>query len=281
MSLSEALQVPAVLCHPDGHKSCGACCGMYNHIEHDAETTRRRLEARRRDFDATGRLDDPASLEAFSARHLPRHVDLLMPELPTCPFLGRLRGQGDEGATSCSKVGCMVHPLQNQGRDGRDFGVYDRFVCEDYLCAAHHVLRQPEKWLVIAAVEDSYTYGLVITDPLFVRQLFEQTADLNGTYPDARRIQRPEAIAAASRYFSLKADWRWRADDGVFGQVVAGRGLETPRREDPAGRLGLEPRPVDSILRCLGTDVATPSDLHEARKFVSAHVAEFARAVAP
>lgn len=270
--------VPRVLCHPDGRKSCGACCGMYNHIDHARDATYARL---RRRSEAMRHIDvsDEAALTRFRETHEPPLPRRLMPELPTCPFVGFVGSkERSDDANGC--VGCLVHPSQNDGTDGRDAGVYDQDTCETYLCAAHDVLRNDEKWLVIAAIDDSYTYGLVVTDPLFVRQLFQRTATLNGGYPTTHAVRRTEAIAAACDYFALKTQWPWRALDGVFGQVTAGIGLDTPRRTGPSASLDVEPDPHEAILRCLGTQVRSVDALHAARAAVDVRIRAFARATA-
>lgn len=266
--MSERLAPPRILCQPDPTKSCGACCGMYNHAGDDAAATMARLVERTRAYRDEADIDDHASLQAFRGRwefRGEKHVG----GLPNCPFLGLLDDR---------RVGCLVHPLQNGGVDGRDCGVYDRHTCEDYLCAAHAVLRPIEKWLVVAACADSYTYGLVVSDPLFVRQLFEQTAALNHTMPTAAHVVAGKA--AAARYFGLKRDFPYRASDGVLGQVSGSPGLETPRRLGPSERLGTPPDRWESILRCLGCEVRTADELDDARGLVEAAVRAFADAVA-
>lgn len=239
---------------------------MYNH-QTPTPPTLERLEERTAAFHRTTDVRDAASLRAFRNQWEPRDGKLVG-GLPNCPFLGLI----DE-----RRVGCLVHPKQNDGVDGRDCGVYDRHTCEDYLCAAHAVLRPIEKWLVIAACDDSYTYGLVITDPLFVRQLFEQTAALNHAMPTAGRVM--AAPGGAATYFALKRDFPYRAADGVLGQVHGSAELDTPRRLGPAEALGEAPDRWESILRCLGTQVQSRADLDRARALVAAAVEEFAAAV--
>ena len=230
-----------------------------------------RLRLRTAEFHATADVSDPKTLRAFRCRH-EHHSPKLVGELPNCPFVG-LVGAG--------RFGCLVHPLQNGGVDGRDCGVYDRHTCDDYLCAAHSVLRPIEKWLVIAACPDSYTYGLVITDPRFVRELLEQTAQTNAAMPSDASVRR--AGSAASAYFSLKRDWAYRAADGILGQLHGSAGLQTPRRKGPAERLGVAPDRWETILRCLGTCVDDLESLCAARDAVRRAVDEFADAcrVAP
>ncbi len=267
-------EVPQILCQPGGRISCGACCGVYNDPNAgDAEFLRGMLVERTRAYRETCEITDPDTLKAFRRAWEPTGDDKLLSELPSCPFLGLIDDEPD------GRVGCLVHPLQNDGVDGRDCGVYDRFICEEYLCAAHTVMKTDEKWLVIQAVEDAYLYGLVITDVRFVRQLFERTAAINGMMPPTRALVREDAIEAAAAYFELKRTWRWRDEDGVFGQVVPGEGLETSRRPDPAESLNAAPGPYDAILRCLGTRVDDLDALDAARTAVQARVAAFAASV--
>ena len=265
--------VPRILCQPGGGKSCGACCGMYNHREADEAELRARLEARTRAFRARCNVSDPETLKAFRALWEDEPGDKLLGELPSCPFLGML----DEGETD--RVGCMVHPFQNDGVDGRDCGVYDRHTCEDYLCAAHSVMTRDEKWLVLAATLDSYVYGLVITDVRYVRELFMLAARTNGAMPMGKALGREGVLEAARAYFELKRDWPFRAADGVFGQVIPGEGLDTPRRPGPSEQVGAEADVFASALRCLGTQVGDMSELEAARVMVAARVEAFAKAV--
>ena len=70
-----------------------------------------------------------------------------------------------------------------------------------------------------------------------------------------------------------------RAADGVFGQVTAGEGLDTPRRPGPSERLGVRPDRWEAILRCLGTECTDEVELEEARQRVASAVEAFAHAV--
>lgn len=286
---SPRFDLPRTLCQPPGgQKSCGACCGMYNqrqqHASHDLLA---HLAQRTRDYLTQTSITDLDSLQRFRATHEPRPEDKLLDGLPSCPFLGLLDAelsplQGEEAVAYAAgrRVGCMVHPLQNDGVDARDCGVYDRHICEGYLCAAHDVMRAEEKWLVLTAVKDSYLYGLVITDTRFVRELFEAAARHNGAYPSDRVLRRPDAVEAAQRYFELKRDWRYRDEkDGIFGQVVPLTGLDTARRPDPSASVGEAPDDTEHILRCLGTGVSDRQALLEARALVARRLHDFAIAV--
>lgn len=272
--MSDLPEIPRVLCQPSGNRSCGACCGMYNHREASFDATWQRLSDRTAAYRREADIDDAASLRRFRQRWEPRPEDKLLDGLPSCPFLGILDDPIPEGRLG--RVGCLVHPKQNDGVDGRDCGVYDRHICEDYLCAAHDLLTANERALVLRAVDDSYLYGLVITNVRLVRELLEQAARIVGAYPDARALGRPGVVEAAAAFFALMADWPYRAADGIFGQIVAGRGLETSRRQGAAASLGVEPDRWEAILACLGTEVRTLEELECARALVRERVEAFA-----
>ncbi|RAL21614.1 hypothetical protein DL240_12210 [Lujinxingia litoralis] len=271
-SLSEQDRSRRALCHPDGQKSCGACCGMYNHRQTAEPELMARLRHRTEAFRREASIDDAASLRAFRQKWEDPPEVKLLGELASCPFLGLLDGLDTRG-----RVGCLVHPLQNDGVDGRDCGVYDRHTCEDYLCAAHAVLKREEVNLVLAAVPDSYLYGLVITNPRLIRTFFELAATERGAYPQARELSDPAVVAAAAEFFSLVRSWPYRAADGIFGSVVPGEGLETHRRAHPAGE-GLR-QPVDTLLIGLGTRTLSQPELADARGLLLGAVSRFARAL--
>lgn len=217
------------------------------------------------------------TLNAFRAKWEPAPEDKLLSDLPSCPFLGYLDADAPAG-----RVGCMIHPTRYGGLDQRDCGVYDRFICEDYLCAAHSLLSTDEKRLILDAVEDSFLYGLVITDVRFVRTLMQQTAQRNGMAPPVRTLIRPEAIIQARAYFELKRSWPYQDIDGIFGAMVPGQGLDTSRRVAPHEQLDsqeAEAHPLDTVLMCLGTRVHTLDELTHARALVDAAIARFSQAV--
>ncbi len=280
--MSLAPLTPRVLCQPDASKSCGSCCGMYNARDAGPEVTPARLLARTRAFFGEADVTDAASLKRFRARWQPRPEDKLLDGLPSCPFLGLLDhdpARPDHDARA-GKVGCLIHPTRHGGLDQRDCGVYDRHICQDYLCAAHTLLREEERRLVLDAVQDSYLYGLIITDVRFVRELFALAAHLNAMSPPVHTLRRARVVEAARDFFALKRGWPYAGASGIFGAVVPLRGLETARRQGPSARLGVAPDLSEQALTCLGTEVDDLDALTHARQLVWAAAARFARAVA-
>lgn len=251
---------------------------MYNHRQVGEEATRQRLLERTRAFFRDADIEDEGSLKAFREAWEDGASEKLMTGLPSCPFLGyvNLNDERDEGA---DVVGCLVHPLQNDGIDGRDCGVYDRFICEDYLCAAHDVLSEVEVRWILETVDDSYLYGLAITNPKYVKKLLELVAQRVGTMPDSRVLEDEAVLEAGRACFELLRDWPYRDGDGIFGQVKVAGALETSRRAMPADQLDVDPEPVDALLACLGSQFETVDELHEGRRSVDGAVDSLAQAV--
>lgn len=270
---------PQILCHPDGEKSCGACCGMYNHAEFGEDETRRRLVERTRAFFRETSIDDEESLREFRHRWEDGEDVKLLEALPSCPFLGYVDMEPGDESESVGRVGCLVHPLQNDGVDGRDCGVYDRFICDEYLCAAHDILREEEVQLVLDAVDDSYLYGLLITNPKFVRQLLELVARRVGTMPAGRILSDDDVIEAASGCFEMMRHWPYRHESGIFGQVQVDDELNMTRRELPGDRHDVDNRDIDVLLLCLGTECEDVDELKQARSDVERRLVAFAEAV--
>lgn len=265
------------LCHPGGGKSCGACCGMYNHVEWGSGAVQARLRERTLAYRRSAQISDVESLRRFRQEWEDQGEVKLLTGLPACPFLGFIDLFTDEDRGQ--RVGCLVHPLQNDGVDGRDCGVFDRFICEDYLCAAHDILRARERQLVIDAVEDSYLYGLVITNPRFIRTVLELLADRCGGEPSAAVLKDERVVAAAGGVFELLRGWPYRGRDGIFGQVEVSGALDTRRRRLPAEALGLEFYEVDVLLVCMGTECESAEELWEARSLVEVQLAGLVSAV--
>lgn len=251
---------------------------MYNHVEHGEKSTRRRLLGRTRAFHDSTEIDDPESLQQFRSRWEDGADDKLLSGLPSCPFLGFVDAD-DDSDDEPGRVGCLVHPLQNDGVDGRDCGVYDRFICEDYLCAAHDILRAPEVRLVLDAVDDSYLYGLIVTNPRFVRKLLDIVARRTGRWPSEKVLQKASVIEAAEACFEQLRDWPHRAEDGIFGQICVAGALDTKRRTMPADDFDVEERPIDVLLVCMGTECESVEVLTEARTQLEQVVDDLAAAV--
>lgn len=184
------------LCQP-GTTSCGACCGLYNFRRHSREALGERLARR------TARL-----------REVPRRIDLWMqaaqqlrfeerggrpatlsePELP-CPLLGFLDPER-------KRIGCLGHPFVTGGVDLRDCGNFGPRACSSFFCDAWSELSAAEAELVRRCCDDWYLYGLVITDPPYLRGCLTLVGDVAPTAV----LGRPEAVEAFAALLALKVE---------------------------------------------------------------------------
>jgi len=254
---------PASLCQPNPERSCGACCGLYNSTS-DRDQILESLHERTLAFRALSTPLDVTDLKAFRTRWEPSTDSRLMGELQSCPFLGFL----DQRDPKAGRIGCLVHPLQNNGFDGRDCGVFDRHLCEDYLCASYGVLNSMEKWLVTSSPLDSFTYGLVITDPLLIRTTLNLIATELGAFPTRSLLSNAEFQKRFAEFCEWKHTWPFQDHDGFFGPIRAGENLETPRRTPPSQVLGVAGSPLDELLLCFGSKIDNVTDLEKARSLL-------------
>jgi hypothetical protein len=151
------------LCQPDPSKSCGACCGLYNWEDHSRKALSPLLEKRSDLFSSLGR--DPEIFRAAYAQAIFPPGRKLLEEIHNCEFLGFLDGEK-------KRVGCLLHPSVNEGRDLREHCFYGKEICAGHFCPSHTHLTRVEQKSVVAALEDWYLYGLVVTDIDLVRDFF-------------------------------------------------------------------------------------------------------------
>ncbi len=198
------------LCQPDLCKSCGACCGLYNYADSTRETLTMKLRGRTKLFRDTVR--GPEDLEAFSDRiRKDEPADKLYEVIYCCEYLGFL--DDDE-----KRVGCLLHPLQNDGVDMRDVSFYGVELCNGHFCPSYHFISSEEKRLIIRIIDDWYLYGLCITDIDLVKEYFRFISE--GIF----EVVNPERLDGrlkkiAHEFLSLKTSWPFRsADANRFGK---------------------------------------------------------------
>jgi len=191
------------LCQPDGVKSCAACCGIYNYAENRREDLSERFAYRTRLFARVrqGKLALDDYREAIRRREDGKRI---YHTIYTCEFVGYIN---DEATT----VGCMLHPLQNGGRDLRVASFYGRDICEGHFCPSYEKLTVHEARIVIDTIGDWYLYGAVITDIDFVKTFFRRAQDAMGEEILAERLHaNHKARECLRRYFELKTTWPFR-----------------------------------------------------------------------
>jgi hypothetical protein len=191
------------LCQPDKNKSCGACCGIYNYAANTKDELIRRFDYREKLMQKV--RDREISLEAY--RDTIRHREdgrRIYKTIYTCEFAGWLGGEK-------KKVGCMIHPMQNNGIDMRDISFYGRDICEGHFCPSYQKLNQNEAQITIDTLYDWYLFGAVITDMDFVKTFFRIVQDRLGEEVKPSAIKESQKLKdILYRYYNLKVSWPFR-----------------------------------------------------------------------
>lgn len=191
------------LCQPDAAKSCAACCGIYNYVENTRHALVRRFEYR----GALMARVRSGALSLDEYRVAVRHREdgrRIYKTIYSCEFAGFV----DE---SRKRVGCMLHPMVTGGCDLRDNSFYGRDICDGHFCPSYQKLTENEALCVLAAVDDWYLYGSVITDIDFVKAFFRFTQNSLGEEISPEVVKASPALTGIMReYFSLKTTWPFR-----------------------------------------------------------------------
>ena len=123
-----------------------------------------------------------------------------------CEYLGFL--DKDE-----KKVGCLLHPEQNNGSDMRDVSFYGQELCAGHLCPSHYFIPQSQSQILIKIIDDWYLYGLVLTDIDLVTQYFRLIADRVGAELKPEIFDKESLKNIALEYFGWKINWPFRSQD--------------------------------------------------------------------
>jgi hypothetical protein len=245
------------LCQPDACKSCAACCGIYNYVENTRGALERRFHFRTGLFSRV--RDNRISMEDY--REVVRHREnakRIYTTIYTCEFVGFL----DEARR---RVGCMLHPSGNNGDDLRVKSFYGREICDGHFCPSYQKLENHEVKILLAALDDWYLYGAVITDIDFVKTFFHVAQNRVGETLDPRKfVNRPELLDIVRRYCGLKTAWPF-SDTGRprFGKYYfVGEEYDIARIDYEA--LCAEPSPYDAVFASLSSSFQNKDELDRA-----------------
>ncbi len=258
------------LCQPDGRKSCGACCGLYNYTVNDRESLVLRLRNRTALFRRTVKTKDDLPGFSRQARHM-EDSSRIYEVIYCCEYLGIL---DDDEKT----IGCLLHPMQNRGVDMRDVSFYGRQLCDGHFCPSYHYISREEKLAVIHILNDWYLFGLCITDIDLVKEYFRLVSERVFTMPPAQLFGEPPFQAIARAFFELKIAWPFRSpDDNRFGKYAFnGREYTIPYIDYEA--IGCEKSPYDKIFLSLSSEFRDENELRRAEEIIRHHFDAFAQA---
>ena len=189
------------ICRPNPHKSCAACCGLYN--VKDASAGLMSLELRRRSglFEGTPRsVEALLNFKDFIATS--SCLEAYDPEIHVCEFMGFLD-------SSERIVGCMLHPssLGNSGIDLRGLCHYGAMACKSFYCPSWTELPVRIKSVVAELAPDWRTYGLIVTDTAFLISLFKLIECQIGVDLTLERLRTPVLRQMLTEVLLLKDCW--------------------------------------------------------------------------
>jgi len=254
------------LCQPDLCKSCGACCGLYNYADSTRDSLVGRLRTRTEIFRKTVRGE--ADLKIFSDKiQRLENQEKLYEVIYCCEYLGFLDGEE-------KRVGCLLHPLQNNGVDMRDVSFYGRELCDGHFCPSYHFISREEKSALIRTIDDWYLYGLCITDIDLVQEYFRFISD--GIY----EVPHPDRFEGRLRnialdFFSLKISWPFRSTDANrFGKYYFD-GSQYMISHIDYDALGCERSKFDKIFLSLTSRFETPEELRRGEAIIQENIDKF------
>ncbi len=240
------------LCMPDEEKSCGACCGLYNFIDHSREFITGILERRKKIF--TEWSGDMYEYRLYM-EDLEKN-DILFPTIYTCPFLSFL----DEEQ---KKVGCMIHPLHT-GEDLRDVAFYGSKVCSEHRCVSYFYYRPVEIQAVLSFTHDWYLYGMVLHDIDFVKSFFKLLEDGIAREIKSEDLRIPGVREGFESYFKLKESWPYRQKGEKILDKYEFHGKEYRIRKVNTWGILEEKDPYYKIIRALESKFESEEEVTEA-----------------
>jgi len=258
------------LCQPDSCKSCGACCGLYNYADSSRNSLVLKLRRRTKLFHETVlKYDD---LNAFScAIKASESQEKLYEVIYCCEYLGFL----DEKE---SRVGCLLHPFQNNGKDLRNVSFYGQELCDGHFCPSYHHLTWEEKQAVINVIDDWYLYGLCITDIDFIKGYFRFITNGLCAVPDPERLINEKLRNIMLEFFELKISWPFRSPEANrFGKYYFD-GSQYMISHIDYQSLGCERSKFDKIFLSLASRFETRQNLRNAEDMIQSNIAKFIEA---
>ncbi len=255
------------LCQPGGCFSCGACCGLYNYADSSRPSLVQRLRGRTALFRETDKTPD--GLRAFSRAVREREDGSKRYEvIYCCEYLGFL----DEGER---RVGCLLPPLQNEGRDLRGVSFYGQELCDGHFCPSYYYISQVEKESLLHLFDDWYLYGLVITDIDLVKNYFRLVSDGVSETPPPSLFTRAPFRDLARGFFALKTDWPFRSpDSNRFGKYYFD-GSQYMISFIDYDTLGCARSPFDKIFMSLSSVFHNREEVKQAEETILSHIDAF------
>lgn len=256
-----------VLCQPDAGKSCGACCGLYNYVDSSREALTQRLSERTKRFNKL--VKGPGDIEryaeaTFAVEDFRKRYEVIY----CCEYLGFLD-------TEEKKVGCLVHPMQNNGIDMRTGSFYGQEVCAGHLCPSHHFIPLSQQLIILKIIDDWYLYGLCLTDIDLVVTYFRLIADRIGQELKPDVFEDKALKDVVLEYFKWKTTWPFRSSEvNRLGKYYFD-GSQYMISHINYEKFSRDISPLNPILLSLSSEIHSADELAEAENMVWNNIETF------
>lgn len=260
------------LCQPDAHKSCGACCGLYNYADSTKESLVKRLRGRTDYFRKS--VKSPADLPGFSEMIIRSEDQTKLYEvIYCCEYVGFIDDKE-------KKVGCLLHPQGRCGMDLRNVSFYGKELCQGHFCPSYHYLTKAEKLALINITDDWYLYGLCVTDIDLVKSYFRMISEKVFEMPSPDRFKEGILKDIVLRFLSFKLSWPFRSDaTNRFGKYYFD-GSEYMIYRIDYEKLGCERSQFDCIFLSLSSEFKNVQELMDGERLIQGSIDEFVHAYA-
>jgi len=258
------------LCQPDAGKSCGACCGLYNYTDSTRLSLVSRLRSRTERFRRIVQGMDDLSIFSEQTKRLEDQAKRYE-VIYCCEYIGFL--DDDE-----KRVGCLLHPLQNEGSDLRGASFYGKELCDGHFCPSYQYISREEKLSLLNILDDWYLYGLCLTDIDLVKEYFLLIS--NGVYetPSPERFKSGILREISLRFFSFKLNWPFRSPAvNRLGKYYFD-GSQYMINHIDYEKLGCERSKFDKIFLSLSSEFNHLSELRQAESLIQTTIDEFVEA---
>jgi hypothetical protein len=192
----------------------------------------------------------------------------LFAPIHNCPFVGFVDA-------SRRRVGCMIHPVNNSGRELRDISLYGAEICNGHECPSFSYLTETEKQGVASVIDDWYLYGLVICDIDLVKEFFMIPANILGEEIRPNLLAHRRVREAALAFFSLKESWPFSSKGNRFGKYSFSISEYRLERQLGAQLLSIPPSPYHKIFLSLASDFSTRRQFDDAHRIVEGCMDDF------
>lgn len=256
------------LCQPDGQKSCGACCGLYNYQNSTRDALDTRLRARTILFKDVVKKRGDLSYYASQVKNtedFAKRYEVIY----CCEYLGYLDAD-------CAKVGCLLHPVQNNGDDLRDVSFYGQELCSGHFCPSYHYLSREESLALIRILDDWYLYGLCVTDIDLVKTWFRLIAEAVHEMPSADKFSREVLKEISLRFFSLKMNWPYRSHNTNRLGKYYFDGAQYMIKNIDYSSFGIEMSRFNTLFLSLTSEFQDRSEIEEAEILIQGYINAFA-----